>query len=199
MPQPASSRKGVLERVLSAGSGRAARRGRNGSTPRRQCLPAALGLLHDPAAALRLAAARANRTPRWPGDDGSRDPVLYRRDSRGALPCHRAALQRAREQGRSHAIDQLGHDVLRRHVDRLLTFVSQLQPGADTRCGDVFPVGGRLQPDDHRPVLVVRERPLHARPRETPLRHRRIRRLGRRDRRSAHREQLDHSRWASCR
>ena len=44
-------------------------------------------------------------------------------------------------------------------------FVGRLERVADSRRGDVLPLDGRLQPDDHRPVLVVRERPVHARTR----------------------------------
>ena len=57
---------------------------------------------------------------------------------------------------------------------------------SNARGSDVLLVDGRVQPDDHRPVLVLRERPVHAGTRQAPVRHRRSRRFGRRHRRRAH-------------
>ena len=69
-------------------------------------------------------------------------------------------------------------------------FVGQLGVYPTIVARDVLPLDGRLQPDDHCPVLVLRQRPVHPRARQAPVRHHRIRRLGRRHWRRAHHDDV---------
>ena len=99
-----------------------------------------------------------------------------------------AVLRAARVAAAAHEADQHGHAVLHRVPGDLL----RAEQGRRTARRDLLHLDRHLQPDDHRAVLVVRDRRLHEGRRRAAVPHRRVRRLARRrvrrpDRRSAHR------------